>query len=155
MRNALPSSTFHRSDSGSWICMPSALKRRWKRRKLSALRVYVRCRCERRVDGYARPLKAAPDWRVTTVVRNRLHLITWLVARHTSRRPAGRPPDGSRDRQVPAAAAAMGSSGSKKLPKEDMDFLMENTNFTKQQIKAWYSGFMVSRCHYYYYAPPL
>jgi len=24
-----------------------------------------------------------------------------------------------------------------------MDFLMENTNFTKQQIKAWYSGFMV------------
>jgi len=37
----------------------------------------------------------------------------------------------------------MGSSGSKKLPKEDMDFLMENTNFTKQQIKAWYSGFMV------------
>jgi len=39
----------------------------------------------------------------------------------------------------------MGSSGSKKLPKEDMDFLMENTNFTKQQIKAWYSGFMVRR----------
>ena len=38
----------------------------------------------------------------------------------------------------------MGSSGSKKLPKEDMDFLMENTNFTKQQIKAWYSGFMVN-----------
>ena len=38
---------------------------------------------------------------------------------------------------------AMGSAGSKKLPKEDMDFLMENTNFTKQQIKAWYSGFMV------------
>jgi len=38
----------------------------------------------------------------------------------------------------------MGSGGSKKLPKEDMDFLMENTNFTKQQIKAWYSGFMVS-----------
>jgi len=37
----------------------------------------------------------------------------------------------------------MGSGGSKKLPKEDMDFLMENTNFTKQQIKAWYSGFMV------------
>jgi len=36
----------------------------------------------------------------------------------------------------------MGSAGSKKLPKEDMDFLMENTNFTKQQIKAWYSGFM-------------
>lgn len=37
----------------------------------------------------------------------------------------------------------MGGAGSKKLPKEDMDFLMQNTNFTKQQIKAWYSGFMV------------
>jgi len=39
----------------------------------------------------------------------------------------------------------MGGSGSKqKLSKEDMDFLMENTNFTKKQIKAWYSGFMVN-----------
>ena len=37
----------------------------------------------------------------------------------------------------------MGSAGSKRLPKEDMDFLMQNTNFTKQQIKAWYNGFMV------------
>jgi len=36
----------------------------------------------------------------------------------------------------------MGGSGSKKLPKEDMEFLMNNTNFTKQQIKAWYNGFM-------------
>jgi len=44
----------------------------------------------------------------------------------------------------------MGSAGSKKLPKEDMDFLMENTNFTKQQIKAWYSGFMVSMCVHQY-----
>jgi len=38
----------------------------------------------------------------------------------------------------------MGVAGSKKLPKEDMQFLMNNTNFTKQQIKAWYKGFMVS-----------
>jgi len=37
----------------------------------------------------------------------------------------------------------MGVAGSKKLPKEDMQFLMDNTNFTKQQIKAWYKGFMV------------
>ena len=37
----------------------------------------------------------------------------------------------------------MGVAGSKKLPKEDMQFLIENTNFTKQQIKAWYKGFMV------------
>ena len=41
------------------------------------------------------------------------------------------------------SAAVMGVAGSKKLPKEDMQFLMDNTNFTKQQIKAWYSGFMV------------
>jgi len=39
-------------------------------------------------------------------------------------------------------------AGSKKLPKEDMQFLMDNTNFTKQQIKAWYKGFMVSRAHW-------
>jgi len=39
----------------------------------------------------------------------------------------------------------MGAAGSKKLPREDMDFLIENTNFTKQQIKAWYNGFMVSQ----------
>jgi hypothetical protein len=38
----------------------------------------------------------------------------------------------------------MGLAGSKKLPKEDMTFLMDNTNFTKTQIKAWYKGFMVS-----------
>jgi neurocalcin delta len=36
----------------------------------------------------------------------------------------------------------MGVAGSKKLPKEDMQFLIDNTNFTKQQIKAWYKGFM-------------
>ena len=38
----------------------------------------------------------------------------------------------------------MGGAGSKKLPKEDMQFLIDNTNFSKQQIKAWYKGFMVS-----------
>jgi len=37
-----------------------------------------------------------------------------------------------------------GSSSKQKLSKEDLDFLMENTNFTKKQIKAWYSGFMVT-----------
>jgi neurocalcin delta len=36
----------------------------------------------------------------------------------------------------------MGLSSSKRLPKEDLQFLIQNTNFTKQQIKAWYSGFM-------------
>jgi Ca2+-binding EF-hand superfamily protein len=37
----------------------------------------------------------------------------------------------------------MGSSASKtKLPKEDLIFLMDNTNFTRKQIKAWYKGFM-------------
>lgn len=40
----------------------------------------------------------------------------------------------------------MGGSGSKKkLSKEDMDFLIDNTNFTKHQIKQWYKGFMVSK----------
>ena len=38
----------------------------------------------------------------------------------------------------------MGGGGSKKLSREDMDFLVDNTNFTKQQIKQWYKGFMVS-----------
>ena len=39
----------------------------------------------------------------------------------------------------------MGGGGSKKkLAKEDMDFLIDNTNFSKQQIKQWYKGFMVS-----------
>jgi hypothetical protein len=40
-------------------------------------------------------------------------------------------------------APKMGGKSSKKLSKEDMSFLMDNTNFTKQQIKAWYKGFMV------------
>lgn len=40
----------------------------------------------------------------------------------------------------------MGGAGSKrKLTKEDLDFLISNTNFTKQQIKQWYHGFMVGR----------
>lgn len=30
------------------------------------------------------------------------------------------------------------------LPKEDLNFLMNNTNFTKKQIKEWYQGFIVS-----------
>ena len=39
----------------------------------------------------------------------------------------------------------MGGKGSKsKLPKEDMDFLVQNTNFSRSQIKQWYKGFMVS-----------
>ena len=38
----------------------------------------------------------------------------------------------------------MGGGTSKKLNKEDMDFLLDNTNFTKEQIKQWYKGFIVS-----------
>ena len=39
----------------------------------------------------------------------------------------------------------MGGKGSKnkKLTKEDLDFLLGNTNFNKRQIKQWYKGFMV------------
>jgi len=40
-----------------------------------------------------------------------------------------------------------GASSKQKLSREDLDFLMENTNFTKKQIKAWYSGFMVQPSH--------
>lgn len=37
----------------------------------------------------------------------------------------------------------MGGGGSKrKLSKEDLAFLIENTTFNKQQIKQWYKGFM-------------
>jgi len=38
----------------------------------------------------------------------------------------------------------MGGKGSKnkKLTKEDLDFLLGNTNFNKRQIKQWYKGFM-------------
>ncbi|ESN97270.1 hypothetical protein HELRODRAFT_85703 [Helobdella robusta] len=36
----------------------------------------------------------------------------------------------------------MGHAHSKKLPKEDLDFLIQNTNFSEKQIKAWYKGFM-------------
>lgn len=35
-------------------------------------------------------------------------------------------------------------SSSKKLPKEDLEFLCSNTKFTKAEIKDWYRGFMVS-----------
>jgi len=42
-----------------------------------------------------------------------------------------------------------GASSKQKLSKEDLDFLMENTNFTKKQIKAWYSGFMVNLLTYF------
>lgn len=34
-------------------------------------------------------------------------------------------------------------SSSKKLPKEDLEFLCSNTKFTKAEIKDWYRGFMV------------
>ena len=38
----------------------------------------------------------------------------------------------------------MGCFGSKyKLSKADLLFLMENTQFTKQQIQVWYAGFIV------------
>lgn len=38
----------------------------------------------------------------------------------------------------------MGCAGSStKLSKQDLSFLIENTEFTKQQIKSWYSGFIV------------
>jgi Ca2+-binding EF-hand superfamily protein len=30
-----------------------------------------------------------------------------------------------------------------KLPKEDLDYLVEKTNFSEKQIKQWYRGFMV------------
>jgi len=35
-----------------------------------------------------------------------------------------------------------GGSKNKKLSKEDLDFLLNNTNFNKKQIKQWYKGFM-------------
>lgn len=52
----------------------------------------------------------------------------------------------------------MGLKGSKpKLSKEDLEFLKKNTNFTEEQIKEWYKGFVVSptllvRC--YFRQPP-
>jgi len=38
----------------------------------------------------------------------------------------------------------MGGKSSKKLTKEDLNFLLNNTSFTKPQIKQWYKGFMVT-----------
>ena len=35
-------------------------------------------------------------------------------------------------------------SSKKKLTKADLDFLQENTEFTKDQIIEWYEGFIVS-----------
>lgn len=43
----------------------------------------------------------------------------------------------------------MGGKSSKKLNKEDLDFLLNNTSFTKPQIKQWYKGFMVSYTLYH------
>ena len=38
----------------------------------------------------------------------------------------------------------MGNNNSgQKLLKEDIDFLVQNTNFCKSEIKQWYKGFMV------------
>lgn len=36
----------------------------------------------------------------------------------------------------------IGNSKCKKLTKEDYEFLLNNTNFNKKQIKQWYKGFM-------------
>ena len=36
-------------------------------------------------------------------------------------------------------------SSKKKLSKADLEFLQENTEFTKDQIMEWYEGFIVSR----------
>ncbi|ESN95937.1 hypothetical protein HELRODRAFT_185956 [Helobdella robusta] len=36
----------------------------------------------------------------------------------------------------------MGHANSKKLSKDDLAFLIDNTEFSKEQIKAWYKGFM-------------
>jgi len=35
-------------------------------------------------------------------------------------------------------------SSKKKLSKADLQFLQENTEFTKEQIMEWYEGFIVS-----------
>jgi len=35
-------------------------------------------------------------------------------------------------------------SSKKKLTKADLEFLQENTEFTKDQIMEWYEGFIVS-----------
>jgi Ca2+-binding EF-hand superfamily protein len=35
-------------------------------------------------------------------------------------------------------------SSKKKLSKADLEFLQENTEFTKEQIIEWYEGFIVS-----------
>jgi len=45
----------------------------------------------------------------------------------------------------------MGGKSSKKLTKEDLTFLLNNTSFTKPQIKQWYKGFMVKLFNFYLY----
>lgn len=35
-------------------------------------------------------------------------------------------------------------SSKKKLSKADLEFLQDNTEFTKEQIVEWYEGFIVS-----------
>ena len=45
----------------------------------------------------------------------------------------------------------MGLKSSKpKLSKEDLEFLKKNTNFTEDQIKEWYKGFVVSLIFKFY-----
>lgn len=39
-------------------------------------------------------------------------------------------------------------SSKKKLSKSDLEFLEENTEFTKDQIIEWYEGFIVSTNQY-------
>ena len=36
------------------------------------------------------------------------------------------------------------STSKKKLSKADLQFLQENTEFTREQITEWYEGFIVS-----------
>jgi hypothetical protein len=42
-------------------------------------------------------------------------------------------------------------SSKKKLSKADLDFLQENTEFTKDQIVEWYEGFIVSIKIFFFY----
>jgi len=42
-------------------------------------------------------------------------------------------------------------SSNKKLSKSDLEFLEENTEFTKDQIIEWYEGFIVSMDTYKMY----
>jgi Ca2+-binding EF-hand superfamily protein len=46
-------------------------------------------------------------------------------------------------------------SSNKKLSKSDLEFLEENTEFTKDQIIEWYEGFIVSMDTYKMYKKEL